>query len=549
MQRPLWALTGLTFALIAAAIVAGQDRDPQVETGDRVQIHRPIEYAFRVDPMVHRLRARRGQTLPVTFQIIGKDRPTTVIVKTVALRQQENGVIMPREDEPPPEHLKIDNPGQYDIKPGETVEIKGEVHLPANSLSNFHSFGLLIKDIGAQSPSDNSPSNETESRVGIKFITQYLCRTDIQVIGSRGTSLSQLKLESADLVDADGLPMARVWVSNPTDGPLEFQMRCALTNPSVLSRQSHFPLVMPVRSTLKDEARRMVRILPNSRIRLEDLVPYPLFPGDYELKAELLDGSRPISNATFQVAVAPQQFPALAATVAQVTDRVTAVPAQVELSLRDGGDRYLPVTFNNNSTAIVDIELAPASLDGTPFEWLSVRPERLRLQPGYERKALVVMGANRDSDPHRFASVVATAKDANGRELGSYQVPVALVGRSEAGPKLNVTKIQWEPDGEHPGFLVMVENTGKLHLPLNGELELAAEHGQPQRAVGGHGRWLLPGQSGQLHFPLREATAPGLYEMRLQIETGDPENPFVFQQAFQVNDDRQAGSEDSRSTR
>ena len=107
--------------------VLAQSERPVVESSGPARISRPVEYAFRVDPMVHRLESRRGETLPVKFQIIAKDLPTTVIVKTVAIRQQDNGVIMPDEEAPPPTPLVINNPGQYDIDPGKTIDILGEV--------------------------------------------------------------------------------------------------------------------------------------------------------------------------------------------------------------------------------------------------------------------------------------------------------------------------------------------------------------------------------------------------------------------------------------
>lgn len=527
--------TAASLALLAAATsVWAQQPEPRVETDERIQIRRPINYAFRVEPMVHRLEARRGQTLPVTFQVFAKDQPSTVIIKTVALRQQENGVIMPDEDTPAPGHLWIENPGQFNIDPGEVIEVRGEVRLPADSRANFHSYGLLIKDIGRQLDAAD-PAADDEPSVGINFITQYLCRADVRVLGVRGESISKLELEAAELTDADGLPMARVWVRNPTDAALEFQMRCEVTSDNVLTRQARFPLVMPVRASRTDDIRLSARILAGTRLRMEDLVPYPLFPGDYELTVETLDDSRPVSSRTFPVTVLPEEFPALRTTFAQVADRVTAVPAQVELSLRNGGNRLVPLTFNNSSSEIVDIQLTPRSSDGASFEWLRVRPERLRLEPGQERKALVTLGANRDVESHRFAAIVATAATADGESRGEHHFPVALVGRNANGPQLNVASIEYSTDSEQPAFLVQVENGGELHLPLKGELLLVAEKGQPRRAVGGHGRWLMPGATDRIHFPLESRPEAGLYELRLQIQTGDPETPYEFRQVLEFN--------------
>ena len=101
--------------------------------------------------------------------------------------------------------------------------------------------------------------------------------------------------------------------------------------------------------------------------------------------------------------------------------------------------------------------------------------------------------------------------------------------------ELNVVSIEYEPEfAERPAFLVEVENNGRLHLALAGELALVAEHGRPQRAVAGHGRWLMPDSTDHLRFPLQSLPEAGLYDLQLQIQTGDPEAPFQFQQVLEL---------------
>jgi hypothetical protein len=527
----------LLLLLLAVAAARAQREPPPVESKGDIKFSRYVEYAFRVDPMVHRLEARRGSVLPVVFQIIAKDFPTAVVVKTVALRQQENGVIMPDEDVAPPGPLFIENPGEYSIEPGKTIDIRGEVRLPFASDANFHSYGLLVKDLGRKlETGPANAGNPDQPKVGVKFVTQYLCRADVKVLGVRGESIGKVKLESGELIEKDGRPMARVWVHNPTDAALEFQMRCVISNPEVGAKRRPFPLVMPIRHSLEEPERLTARILPGSRLRMEDMVPFPVFPGEYTLDVEVLDGSRTATSAQFQVAVEGSPFPAQDASVVQVAPGVTVSPSQIELSLRRGGDRYVPLTVTNESPQTIDVQLAPQAQGEGPFDWLVARPDALRLTPGQTRRALVLLGPNRDDQMHRYAILGARVARESGEVLGEQSLQVALVGRNDAAPKLEVAKIQWDPTGAQPAFMVPVTNSGGLHLPLRGELLLTPEKGTPEHAYAGHGRWLLPGKSDQLRFPLSAPLQPGLYELSLKIETGDHAAPFEFREVLKLSE-------------
>jgi hypothetical protein len=71
---------------------------------------------------------------------------------------------------------------------------------------------------------------------------------------------------------------------------------------------------------------------------------------------------------------------------------------------------------------------------------------------------------------------------------------------------------------------------------LRGELLLTPEKGTPEHAYAGHGRWLLPGKSDQLRFPLSAPLQPGLYELSLKIETGDHAAPFEFREVLKLSE-------------
>jgi hypothetical protein len=184
----------------------------------------------------------------------------------------------------------------------------------------------------------------------------------------------------------------------------------------------------------------------------------------------------------------------------------------------------------------VDLLLTPQGLGERPFNWLAVRPNTLRLSPGQVRRALISLGPNRDDQTHRFAAIGARVVSADGEVLGERPLTVALVGRSEEGAKLEVAKIRWDPTGEKPAFVVPVKNSGALHLPLRGQMVLTEEGGQPEEVFAGHGRWLLPGASDELRFPLKSALKAGRFELKLVIESGDPTAPFTFSEILQLSE-------------
>jgi hypothetical protein len=343
-------------------------------------------------------------------------------------------------------------------------------------------------------------------------------------------------MESGELLEKEGRPMVRVWLHNPTDAALEYQMRCRIGNPHVGAKRTAIPLVMPIRATVEGPERVIARILPGSRLRMEDMVPFPIFPGEYVLDVELLDGAHVVTSAQFQVSVGEHEFPAQDATVIQVAQGVTVTPAQIELSLRRGGDRFVAAEFTNSTPRSVDLLLTPQGLGERPFDWLAVRPNTLRLSPGQVRRALISLGPNRDDQTHRFAAIGAQVVSADGEVLGERPLTVALVGRSEEGAKLEVAKIRWDPTGEKPAFVVPVKNSGALHLPLRGQMVLTEEGGQPEEVFAGHGRWLLPGASDELRFPLKSALKAGRFELKLVIESGDPTAPFTFSEILQLSE-------------
>ncbi len=98
--------------------------------------------------------------------------------------------------------------------------------VPRNK-AKFHSFGLLVRDAG-RTPSSKRrklPDGKTRTQAGVRFVTQYVLRCDIQVNNAPGDDFSNVEVKGVELASFDGLPTARVLLENPTDSVQLFQVR------------------------------------------------------------------------------------------------------------------------------------------------------------------------------------------------------------------------------------------------------------------------------------------------------------------------------------
>jgi hypothetical protein len=506
-----------------------QAASAQVPLPTRLQTQ--VRPAFRITPMVHRLEAPRGKLLEFEFEVESLGRPTSLKIRPVGLRQQENGVIMPAEDAPLADAIQMMSPAAVELDAGEKSRIRGRLQVPRSD-STFHSFGILVKDLGR--PVDVETNRESgASRVGIKFVTQYLLRCDVAVTGVRGGDVRRLEILSGELVQALGKPKARVWISNPTDSFLEFGVRCQIAVPESQSRRKPFSLILPVRQNVEGPERYVARILPGSRVRLEEFVPEAIFPGAYDLEVQLLSQGRRELEARFPIVVGSHDFPAQRVAVLPLTAEVSALPAQIELSLRRRGQRYRALTLVNNSPHDVEVRLDVQDHDGSAKDWLLVRPAALTLPSRSSRKALVSIGPSRDFPGNRYGRLNVSLRLANGHAKVEA-LPVAVLGRGEDMPKLSAGPLMWQGEGPRQGFVVGVLNEGDVHLPLNGKLILTGERDRSFELRAGFGRWLLPGQSDDLTFRLPGPLPPGTYRCRGELNIGAGRSPVTLPEAVYV---------------
>lgn len=495
-----------------------------------VTVQEQLKPAFIIKPLVHRLSARRGQLLQFQFEIEANARPTRLEISPVAMTQQEHGVIMPDPEAIPPGVVQLMNDSEVTLQVGQSHTIRCQLRIPPVN-APFLSYGILVKELpleeGAKSQNPDKP------RVGIRFLTQYLLRTDIRVTGVQGDSVRELQIVDGHMSARSGNAVVMAFVDNPTDTSMEFQVRTHLV--SVENRRRYTSrLWMPVRSSQPEPDRYDVRILGQTKLRLEGELPEPVFPGSYELQVELLYQGRIYQKAAFPVEIRSGDFPAQDATIVRVTRDISIEPPHVELSLRKGGNRLQSITVENGSQQTVVAQLKAIPFRGQLAETLSFRPDVIELPPGRSRKVLVTLGARRDFEDHAYAFAEVTVRPEIGEAIGSQRIPIALLTNSESHPEVVDTKLNWKADAAATGFEIPLRNSGDRHLLLFGTLTLRDEFGRGFTLEDGFGRWVLPGQEDKLWFPFPQVPPPGTYSLKAEIQQGEGMEPAEVTQTIRL---------------
>lgn len=504
-----------TLLLVTMCQIAPAADPPKRELLRSLQKVRP---GFQITPIVHQIEARRGQSVPFEYivEIMGED--TTLLVRPCALRQEENGVVLPDTESPAPTNIRLETSQILAGKAGQRITIKGRLRIPPTN-TTFHSFGILVKNRGGKPVADGARTKPGERRLSVRFVTQYLLRCDIRVIGARGSALRDLELTSAALVERDGNAQAHVFVHNPTDSPLEFETRCRFQPAGGAAVKQTFPLLLPVRASLSEPERFVARILPGATVRVENVLPHPVFSGPHVLSVELHSNRRVQQQGEFQIDVTSGKFPAQDATVIRVARDLVVSPSQLELSLRRGGKRMVPVTIENISLQPLTVHLSKAGGAENALAWFRIRPDTLELAPGKRAKAMVSANSGSDVTRHQYAALRIDVVAETGTSAGSHRIPVALLSRSDQQHDLDASLIRWTDESRRSTLAVTMTNRGTRHAELNPRLRLTDGLGRATVLSGGYGKWLMPGETAEVNFPLIAVPPPGIY--RAEVFHGD----------------------------
>ncbi|MFN9417550.1 MAG: hypothetical protein ACK578_08665 [Pirellula sp.] len=521
----------LVFALITALLCCQEVLLAQ-KANREIRVQETFEPSFRIEPLMHRISGRSGDVIPFEFTLESSNQSTNVEVFSVGLRQEITGGILHDEDSTQVDWVRLVTPNKLSLEANKSTKIEGVVRIPAGEAKHF-SMGIMVRDLGNQAP--NNASDPSKTQATIRFITQYMLRLDLEVEGARGDQIQRIIVEDLKIVSHQGRPLIQAILSNPTDTTFEFEIRSKIsTSPNERSAKP-IRLAMPIRWDVEDDSRFAGRILPKSKIRMEEFVSEALATGTYEIETEIFFEKKVSLKKTYSIKVAAEEFPAQEVLIAQIAEGLQASPAQLELSQARGGNRRLILEFKNRSKTERTVALKAIGLDGLAMTAAMIQPSDFSIPANATRKVtLTLKGQSKIEQAADYGFLSVETRAANKDFTESRQLPLALVYKKVSKTTLAVAPLVWDPNGKYPGFRTTVENTGDNHMPVEARLSLVSEGGVRLQSLAGFGKWLMPKAKESMLFRIDQPLLPGKYTIKCEIQTG--EKPIVFDQELPGSD-------------
>lgn len=518
MIRPtrFWSFT---LSLLVSFAAAGTSLAQQAEQGTTQvagtsTLKQSIQSSFRIEPVVQRFQGRRGEIIPFEFTISSLGKEMDVTIDPVNLRQELSGLILHDSHSKPSEAVRLSSPRTLSVEPGGTQVIKGEIVVPL-AKTNFLSYGLLVKDRGQDPQFDEIKGDKEKTQAGIRFVTQYVLRIDVETGAADAGAMKQLRFEAGKVVAANGFPVAETILDNPTNFAFECNVRATLEGRGH-KRPKPFLLGMATRQSLPSPKKHLIRIMPHSRVRLFASPRTQMFPGEQTLRVALTNGRREVVSADFAVDVDPRAYPALQTKVAYVGDNVSVTPSQIELGTGKGFRRMLGLRLANNSGEAQPVEVSVVDLNGEPAKAIRISPTKFDLRPN-SRKGIRV-----SLDPRAgkltCGRVIVRSTSSDGSEV-KHALPLIVRSGEKRTPELDVSELALVNARGRNAFKVVVKNTEETYVPVHGELVVVDSSGRSYQLNAGYGRWMLPGEEQELLFSPTWDIPPGEYQLSLQLKT------------------------------
>jgi len=527
-------------ALLLSVLTAVEVFNPSLAVAQTqrrsVTVQDTFNPAFQIEPLVQRISGRRGEVLHFQFALQTLNRDTDIEILKVGLRQDITGQILQDERGGATNPIEIVGDTKVHLTRDIPYLLEGLLRVPDNDAS-FHSLGILVRDSGTrkeQAPELDS-GGKPVTKAGIRFVTNYVLRVDLDVSGVRGEQARALVLEEGSITPLNGLPKVSVIVRNPASTAFEYEMRTHLRSAPSDRTFDDLRMVMPVRAAMENEERYIGRVLPGCRVRMEELLPQHLLSGSYQLEAELLNGGRVINRRTFNIEVDSEDFPAQEVKVKQIGGGLYISPSQLELSQARGGQRRATIEIKNTSSQAKSISFSLQTAQGSPLNNVLVQPESFTLSAGRKRKVSMTLRSKSNfTNPVEFGSLQVKSTDTTQQYSNTGVVPIAIILGQAQEPKIDLQPLRFVPDAKYPSFRSVVSNQGSIHIPLEARLLIASESGQRRVLAGGFGKWLMPGESSNLEFRLDRELTPDNYQIICEMQNG--QEPIIKKQMISVTD-------------
>ncbi len=503
--------------------------------GKEVSVTESFEPTFRIEPLSQSYKGRNGAVTGFEFTLESTNRDAEIEVVPIGLRQEISGLILHDHLAPQADILKLTSPSKMKLTANTPAKIQGLIQFPRGE-AKYHSIGILVRDVGSAAKlAANADPSKPKTQAGIRFITQYVLRIDLEVEGARGENANVLAIEKLELIPFDGRPKLLAQIVNPSDSTFQFEVRAKLrSSPSDRTARA-IRLVMPVRESLENEERYSGRILPKSRVRMVELLPEAIASGTYEADIEIISGEKTLSKKTLSIDVNAADFPAQEVLIAQLGEDVQVSPAQIALSQLRGGNRRMSVLVKNNGSDSKTIELAAIDSAGLTVDAAMIQPTNFTLAPNGSRKISITLKSQSDAvEPNLYGSLQVQCRSERKDFHVSRNLPFAIALKKSSLPEIKLAPIQWDASGKHSCFRSTVSNIGTSHHAVDARLSIFDEKGGRLQIPAGFGKWLMPGQTSKLEFRMEQALAPGKYQLKCELQHGD--KPIVVEQVFEVTD-------------
>jgi hypothetical protein len=506
----------LSVSLINSPIALGQSDKPTTASAS-------AKASFRIEPLVRRFKARRGEIVPFSFEVTATGKDMEIVIAPTSMRQEENGLILPREDAVEGQGLRLLSPLEFKLKSGESHTIKGEVEVPL-SKSNFLSFGILVKDSGQLKDNPDEDTKPGDTRAAIRFVTQYLLRIDVETGVKDFAELQRVTLEKGTIQSINGYPIAQLYLNNPTNFAFECTVQGTIES-SQTRRPQPFYLGLPSRRELAVDQRNLVRVLPKSRLRLEANVESLMFPGHQALKVKLSSGSHTIQEQSFDVSVEPGQYKGLEAKLAFVGNQLSIEPAQIELSMVGRSPRTRMLIFHNNSNTTRSVSLSTQTLNGEPMTGLKLSSDTFEIKPG-RAKSIRMIIENSSTQESLYGKLLVSLAGQDGEPDLTKALPVALIYSSPALPDVDAGELRTIESNGHTWFELPVTNRSEGYVPVHAGLQVTSRKGRSMSFADGFGQWITPGETRVLRFVPAEPLAADDYQLKLEVKTVERAEPI-----------------------
>ena len=499
-------------------------RDQQGEKTKGLQVDAAFKPAFLCKPAVNKIQARKGQNIEFEFRLEPAREAVQVSVRPVVLRQFENGGLKADLESPPPPEIRLEGGGEYDLQLGSELILRGRIKLPDND-SDFHSFGILVRDNGYLS---DKRTKAEESTFGVKFVSQYILRCDVTVTNGRGSDIKNLQVESTELIQRNGFPSAQVMLYNPTESTVEFEMQSRLLRPGYVESKKSVKLFSPINANDIPEEKYITRIFPQTRLKMVADWPDAVFPGPFEMETKITRKRKTFLVTKTPLEVGANDFPAQSTFATEIAQGVQVHPSQIYLSKQRGAKRFVPLNLTNFSTQDADLDISAVDSEGQMADWVLIRPQRLLMKPGEKRKAMVSLKAIKDQESHRIAYLQFSNSNSSSPEIRT--LPIAFQGARKFEPILATNALRVDHEVEGGAFVVDVLNQSDLPLPIDAYVEFRSSNGNTQNVKSGYGKWLMPGAKRRLQFDVDVAVSEG--DLPVSLTFLDTQKKVMAQRDF-----------------